>query len=363
MRRLTRRNSSRLRRVWRPLVAAAFVAGLPAKKDTDRPVRVLQATNPPNGTTRYIDQVVTHAPADVCFSYYSPRRLVLGRFDVVHFHWPESLVRHGSRLRNFRRKLVLLLAIARYRCTNVLVVRTFHNVEPHEPGSRLERWTLRQLDAATDHWVTINDVTAPPSAVSQTYIPHGHYRDRFASIPKSQPISGRIAFGGLVRAYKGVEELVSCFQQLEDPALTLRIVGRAKDPHADVIRSAVEHDARISLRLEFVPDEDLVGELSEAELICLPYRDLHNSGTLLVALSLDRPVLVPSTPTTESWASEMGADWIFRYEGELTSDILADALRRAREERASARPDLRGRDWTTVAESYASVFRLAASDR
>ncbi len=58
----------------------------------------------------------------------------------------------------------------------------------------------------------------------------------------------------------------------------------------------------------------------------LPYREMHNSGAALTALSLNRPVLVPDNEVNRELAEEVGPGWVFRYDGELTGRHLLDAL-------------------------------------
>jgi beta-1,4-mannosyltransferase len=326
----------------------------------DRSVVVLEATNPPDGTTRYIDQIVTFAPPDIHFRYLSPRQLVFGRFDVIHFHWPEVLIRARSILFSYLRCVFLLLVLVRLKLCRVGIVRTVHNLEPHEPGGRFERWTLQRLDRATDHFVTINEVTQVPNGLG-TYIPLAHYRDRFATFAHHEVVPGRITYAGLIRPYKGIERLMACFQDLTDPALSLRIVGRSTAEFTTAIDLVVAEDPRVSARLEFVPDQDLVSEVTQAEFVCLPYEELHNSGMLLVALSLDKPVLVPTSLTTTALNAEVGDGWIYRYQGELTPKILAETLKQVQDSSPANRPRLDGRDWEVVAASYATLFRHAAA--
>ncbi len=327
-----------------------------AAGDAARPLRVLEAVHAPDGTTRYVDQVVSKAPPWVTFSYLGARRLVELRYDVLHVHWPDALLRgRCHRLRCIG--LVGLLAVLRRR--GVAIVRTLHNLDPHEGGSRFEAWATRRLDRATTYFVTINPVTPVPLGRG-VYIPHGHYRDRFADLPRRTPVAGRLMYAGLIRPYKGVDRLLDAFRAVDDASLTLRLVGRPTRELRAAIEQAQAADARISSRLAFVADAELVAEMTAAELVCLPYRELHNSGVLLVALSLDRPVLVPRTPTTEALADEVGPGWIHCFDGALDADALQGALTRVRRETRAARPTLDGRDWTVVGRAYAEAFVAAA---
>lgn len=323
-----------------------------------KPVVVLESTNPPDGTTRYIDQVVTDAGGRFEFRYVTPRTLLRGGYDVFHVHWPEVLVRSPRRPVAVARCLLLIAFLVRLRITRVPVVRTVHNLGAHEPGSRLEAFALRFLDRSTSYWVTINPVTQRPAGSDGVHIPHGHYRDRFAGHPRAAVVPGRLLYAGLIRPYKGVEQLIDVVGDLA-AGHSLRIVGNPTPELRAVVERATAADARITSRLEFVPDAELVAEMSAAELVCLPYSELHNSGILLVALSLDRPVLVPDTETTRQLAAEVGDGWVHRFTGALTPDDVVATLARLRANPPVGRPQLDGRDWPRVAAAYGDAFLAA----
>lgn len=322
-----------------------------------RPLRVLESINPPDGTTQYVDQIVELAPPWVRFSFLGAKSLASLRYDVLHVHWPESLLRGRSHVLRCL-AFVALLEVLRLR--RIAVVRTLHNLQPHEDGSRLEAAVLRWLDRRTTFTVTINPVTPIPAGRG-VYIPHGHYRERFTALPHQTPVAGRLLYAGTIRPYKGVDVLLDAFRALDDPALTLRLVGqpsREMRPLVDRMRS---DDGRISATLAFVPDALLVAEITAAQLVCLPYRQLHNSGVLLAALSLDRPVLVPRTPTTEAMAQEVGPGWIHFFDGVLQAQDLRQVMAKVQTESRPERPRLDGRDWRVVGQAYADAFAQAAA--
>lgn len=329
--------------------------------DPHPPITVLEVTTPPDGTTRYIDQIVTTAHPALTFRYFSWKRALTSRYDVLHVHWPENLVRHRSRLRKFALPLLLIVLITTLRLRGIPIVRTLHNINPHERGTGLERFALKTLDRATTVFVTINPVTRPPHGI-EVSIPHGHYRTRFTNHVKNPVAPRTIAYAGLIRPYKGVERLIEAFARLPDGLVDqLRIVGNPTPNLRAHITDRCSRDSRITARLEFVSDAELVLELSKAELICLPYDEMHNSGMALVGLSLDRPILVPDTDTTRALSEEVGAGWIYRFRSPFDADQLEAALRAARADSAirSVRPTLEDRDWELVSERYEQAFRLA----
>ena len=326
-----------------------------------RPLTVLQSLSPPDGTTRYVDQVVGGAPDDVAMRFFSWRSALLGRYDVFHVHWPELMIRARNPAKAALRRLALRALLVKLALSRVPIVRTVHNVAPHEAGPRAEERMLSRLDRATTAFIRLNPTTEVDTSASVTTVLHGHYRDRFAGMKRPDPHPGRVLYFGLIRPYKGVETLLDVFGALDRRDLSLRVVGRPSGGLRPVIESAERGDDRISARLEFVSDADLVAEVGGATLVVLPYNEMHNSGAVLVALSSDRPVLVPRTSSNVALADEVGAAWVQLYDGELTGAVLEDAIAAAPDARYDARPRLEGRDWSTIGEQAAEVYADAVA--
>ena len=317
---------------------------------------VLQSLSAPDGTTRYVDQIVGGAPDGVTMLFFSWKTALLGRYDVVHVHWPELMIRAPGTSKAMLRRLALLALLVRSTVLRIPIVRTLHNVSPHEEGSAAETRALRRLDRHTAAFIRLNPTTAGEFRAPVITVLHGHYRDRFASFPLPASEPGRVLYFGLIRPYKGVETLLRVFTEVDDPRLALRVVGRPSGGLGRMVEAAEAADSRISARLEFVSDEHLVAEVGRAALVVLPYKEMHNSGVILVALSLDRPVLVPRTPSNEALAEEVRGSWVQLYDGELTAAILESALESAPDARVDERPHLEGRDWSSLGEQSHRVY-------
>ena len=211
------------------------------------------------------------------------------------------------------------------------------------------------MDARTDLFIRINSETPVPS-VESPLIPHGHYRGVYERYSKPPSVAGRILFAGLIRPYKGVESLIAAFRQTTSTCATLRIVGKPTPELEKEISSAARIDPRISFKFGYVPDEEFVAEVSRAEVVCLPYDNIHNSGALLAALSLDRPTLVRDTPTTRALAEEVGPGWVYHFTGELKFTDLDRVLDAVRINRPTESPRLQNRDWGRIGEAYGAAF-------
>lgn len=310
----------------------------------------------PDGTTKFIDQIVTFADEDVNFIYFSWRAALLGGWDTFHVHWPEYLVRGRTPLRRLKNTALFTLLMLRIRLGRKPVVRTLHNVVPHAPGSRTEGLLLRLLDRSTTVQVALTEATPRHPHAENLIVKHGDYRFPFRDHPRSAVTPGLILYFGRIEPYKGVDILLDTFLNLTDDS-RLRIVGKATPELRTLIESYADTHENISASFGFVPDDVLVAEISAASLVVLPYREMHNSGALLVALSLGVPVLAPRSAATVLMQEEVGEAWLNLYEGDLTPEALSLALRSAHTLDRSTSPDLPGRDWHEVAQGYGDAYR------
>jgi beta-1,4-mannosyltransferase len=325
-----------------------------------KPITVLQSVTAPGPTIKFIDQVVRYAPDDVGFTFFGWREALFGSYDVLHVHWPEYFTRGSSRPVTAAKRILFRLLLSRLRRRRTPVVRTVHNLQPHSRGDSAENGLLARLDALTTVDVHLNECT-PDRGIRAVVISHGDYREQLDGFQRSAPNPGRILFIGRIEPYKGVLELIEVVGSMPVDRVELRVVGRpAAEMRERIVRATSGPGGihrNVSCRLDFVSDAAMVEEITSSQVVVLPYREMHNSGVLLVALSLGRPVLVPATCVNDAIAREVGDGWVMRYEGPLTPDQIEQALRSSRA--LDGLPMLDGRDWRTVAEAYAEVYRAA----
>jgi beta-1,4-mannosyltransferase len=335
-------------------------------------MRVLQSFPAGRTTTNpYLVQLAEQLAPEPEVLGFTWRRALTEPYDVFHVHWPEVLL-HGttagrSRVKRFLfRALLLRLWWRRHRTA---VVRTVHNVRSHEGGGRGERELLARLERRTTLWIRLNPTTEVPSGAPVRTIAHGDYRDWFGAQPAGPHVPGRIVYFGLIRPYKGVPDLIDTFTTLpvgpDGDALALRVVGRptTADIGAEVTLAALSDD-RVTVSLGHATDAELAKEVTQAELVALPYREMHNSGAAVLALSLGRPILVPSNPVTEALRVEVGGNWVFTYRGTLTAAHLRDALARCRAARPlgyDVVPDLSERAWPVIAALHRDAYAAATA--
>lgn len=325
-------------------------------------VTVLHSVAGPDGTTRFIVQLVEGAPPNLTLKFFSWPRAIFGSYDVFHVHWPEFLIRSRFYPWTVVQRLLFMVLMVRLRLQKIPLVRTLHNVKPHESGGRFETALLERADRMTSLFIRLNPTTVSPPGQAVTIL-HGHYVDRFAELKKEDAVPGRVLYFGLIRPYKGVLPLISAFRELPSGDATLRVVGSPTDELRVAVEDAVAEDPRASCLLKFVDDQTLVREITEAKLVVLPYLEMHNSGALLVALSLGRPVLAPDTTANRALVDEVGPDWLMTFTGDLTAKILGSALARAESLSATEHPDLSGRDWNHIGELHYAAYTRTLLER
>jgi beta-1,4-mannosyltransferase len=106
-----------------------------------------------------------------------------------------------------------------------------------------------------------------------------------------------LLFLGLLRPYKGLEELLPAFRSLPDPDATLLIAGRPRpSDYAARLASQVASDPRVRWHPYFVPDAEVQLWMNAADAVVLPYRQITTSGAAMLAWSFGKPVIAPALP-------------------------------------------------------------------
>jgi len=344
---------------------AEGAAATDERPERPRPVTVLESFREPKETTNpYITQLyrALRRSSDAEVEAFDYRTALLGRYDVVHVHWPELLVGGHKGVGRFARRVLTALTIARWQLRSTPVVRTLHNLERPQGISRIDHRILDRIDAMTRLDIHLNDHTPARPGIASATIRHGHYRDWYERFPVAEPVAGRILYVGLIRRYKGVEDLVDAFVGSDRAELTLHVAGKASsDELIETLHERARGDARVTIDSRFLSDAEMVDAITSSELVVLPYRHMHNSGTALAVLSLDRAVLLPDNEVNRGLADEVGPGWVHLYSGTVSTDDIHRAWEAARAR--TGRPDLSAREWDEAAAAHLAAFQRVGVGR
>lgn len=334
------------------------------------PLRVMQSYPALRPTTNpyiaQLDRALTSTP-QIEHLRFSWTGALFGRLDVLHLHWPETLFNSSTALNRMVKGLLVAALLARLRWGKVAVVRTVHNIELPGDVTGFRRMLLTRFERVTDLRIRIGETTVLPDDQPSVQILHGDYRAWFATAARRPTVPGRLGFVGLIRRYKGVEALISAFRDTSDSPdtpdspvdLTLAIAGRPTSAAlAAELQELAAEDARVSLRLGFLDDDEFAAALTSSQVVVLPYRFMHNSGSVLAALSLERAVLVPRNDANTALAHEVGGAWVLMYDGDLDAAALQGAAE-ATSTPPDLPPDLSRRGWGDVGPRHAAAYDQA----
>lgn len=246
-------------------------------------------------------------------------------YDGIDWYWGRSLIGALRYLDRLRPSVVIFqwwtgavlhtyVKLARYAAQRGarIILEWHEGQDPGEAALVVARFYVRALmprllDLVEAHVVHSNfDLEAIPATYSLgdvpvRVMPHGPYHhvitSGMAQGSSSQDEPFRLLYFGLVRPYKGVDDLVEAYSAFDRDQATqfrLSIVGEtwedctapdeaiAASPHADLIE-------RVD---RYVSDDELAAYVAQADAIVLPYRRASLSGSLHIAMTAGLPVVV-----------------------------------------------------------------------
>lgn len=233
---------------------------------------------------------------------------------ILHLHWTAPILGPAKSSTDALRRLERFVAtLERVSSAGVRILWTVHNAMPHECTYEDVELVLRQelanrADAihvmSEDTIQAIEEFYALPSSKVHV-IPHASYLGVYPDgisperareelgLPEDDIVL--LCLGG-IRPYKGVDVLLDAFENAlkEDRSLRLVIAGRlGKFPGAKELENRAKAHPRISCNFNMIADEDLQVFFKASDAVVLPYRRVLNSGSILLAFSFGRPVIVP----------------------------------------------------------------------
>jgi beta-1,4-mannosyltransferase len=312
---------------------------------------------------------------------WTPMGALLRAGDLWHLHHPETVVYRRSRIASLLETMAFLGLLWLARLRGVRILWTVHDLGSNDGlHPRLEAWFWRAFIPAVDAIICLGERSRalaleryPGLAGRPAHVvPHGHYRDAYPQTLSRAAARRRLGLPpeatvllhfGLLRPYKNVPHLIRTFRALEAAGTVLLVAGRPFDATVErEIRDAAGGAANLRLDLRPIPAAEVEAWFAASDLVVLPYRRILNSGAALLALTFERPVLVPDLGSMPELQEAFGADWLRLYADDLTPAELAAASEWARSTRR-APLDLRPFDWGAIAGRTQAIYEGLARRR
>ncbi|NEO81635.1 glycosyltransferase [Moorena sp. SIO4G3] len=310
---------------------------------------------------------------------FSPKKLLINNYSIWHRHWPERNLNEPNFFRAITKTLALLLLMILARWRGTKIVWTVHNLASHEQlYPQLEAWFWKAFTRQLDGYINLSKTGMKAAQerfpqlknIPGFVVPHGHYRGQYPNQVSSQearnylgiPTSAKVLLlFGKIRPYKNAPQLMRVFRQVFDPEAILYIVGSPEFPElaAEIERESAL-DQRVRINLNFIPKDHMQWYFSAADLVILPYREILNSGSAFLALSFNRPILVPKIGALPEVQDQVGQEWVYTYTGEITDYDIENALDWALNTPRPEQAPLEAFDWQELANKTINAYNEIA---
>ena len=288
------------------------------------------------------------------------RFIAANRPDVLVLQWWTGAVLHSylhlaSLVRAYGGRVVIewhevqdtgearIPGVSRY-VTNLMKV-LLGRVQGHVVHSQYDLELLRRTYELPDHKVAT--------------IPHGPYDHHAGPSNTGRSVASDdfvFLYFGVIRPYKGVEDLVAAFDLLPAEirdASRLVIVGETWEGWTtplDAVAASANRD-RITVVNRYVDDAEVGEHFAGADAVVLPYRRSSSSGPLHIAMSSGLPVVVTSVGGLVEAARD--------YEGASFTPVadpaaLADAMAQLPAQRGQRFAD--PHSWAHTVDAYDELF-------
>ncbi len=294
---------------------------------------------------------------------------------VFHLHWTAPILNPSADATEaFLRTERFLERIDQIKDKGGRFIWTIHNEMPHECPYPDEEVRLRRgLAARADIVHVFCDQV--PDLVSDRYplpservrvLRHSSYVGVYPDFVSSEisrqrfgydPHDRVLLFLGGIREYKGLDLLLDAYQKAKeiDDRLRLLVAGRpAKSPGIIGLEARCNSIPGVAANFNMVADSDLQDYFAAADVVVAPYRNILTSGSVPLAMTFARPVVVPRlgcVPDVE--ALGVGKSFTAGNVEELTAALLScestpEVRLRAREIADSYTPHQMSREFRTI---------------
>jgi D-inositol-3-phosphate glycosyltransferase len=174
----------------------------------------------------------------------------------------------------------------------------------------------------------IKEFLDPASSAKLALIPHGHFMnlpDRSINYDQARQLLGIeagqkiVLFFGQIKKVKGLDVLIKALAHCPED-IKLCIAGKPwKDDfkkYQDLI-TALQLEERIIKKIKYITDEERELLFKAADLIIIPYREIFQSGVLLMAMSYNKLVVASDLPANREIVGNDENGILFKNEDEL----------------------------------------------
>lgn len=243
-------------------------------------------------------------------------RVAIRKPNILHLQWL-PLVEVSAIEKHFLKILRLIAPKTKF-------LLTIHNVYPHDcsEGNRLiYRERFSKVEPYFDKFIVHLETTKKEfcstfgiSADRVKVLHHGVLAPKgLDTVRRHRGKVLKLIMYGNQSTYKGTDVFVNALTQLpleyKDKVQAL-VVGKTYSNYLNELKEKKEN-ANIEFIPEYVSDEDLYKYIADSDIIVLPYREISQSGVLLLAMSTKRLIITSDIPSFKETLVGMGEETFF----------------------------------------------------
>lgn len=298
------------------------------------------------------------------------------RYKIIHLHWPSFSPKTENRFVRLVGFWYSIFCIQWMAALGYKIVWTIHNIVPHEPLTSndlaVSKYLAKKTSAKIVHSQAIikqlNDNNIDGS--SCYVIPHGlydgAYTDFLTSLEARQSLGIKdketvFLFFGMIRPYKGIEELLEAYTKLDAPRSKLMVVGKNQDHKLDKFIRSYADKENITYINQYIQDSEVERYFKAANYVVLPFKDITNSGSVLLALTFRKTIIAPRIGSIRDLPQQLG---IFYDPNEKITlyDALMESIAHKQSQKAVAELDrfVKSNNWQSIARKTLKVYTTVA---
>lgn len=232
------------------------------------------------------------------------------KYDIFHLHWPDYFFVKSFILTLIRVTYFFLITLI-LKLNGSKVIWTVHNIKPHNDyHPRFFKLTMLFWTRFIDGYISMSEESKRqtckvyPSLKKKkiSIIFHGLYTNypnkvskKYARIKLGIPLKKKVLlFFGRLERYKNILLLIKKFNNLSNNYFLI-IAGKANDQKLlNEVIFKTKNNKNIKLYSRFIHNDKVQFFFNSCDIVVLPFKNILNSGSIMLALSFAKPVYCPN---------------------------------------------------------------------
>lgn len=271
-------------------------------------------------------------------------------FKIFHLHWLNKFHTHSfdSVFSRLFFSFYILFFILWIRLLGYKLVWTIHNVIPHEKITVNDAFFTRFISKLADALIihsenTIKDLKSIGADTSRTYvIPIGNYISIYPDTISKSEARKRLgipegmfifAFFGLIRKYKGIDNLLHAFSEIQKDHKNTGLIIAGKCDDKEILNTINSYKSKykdnIFTYIKYIPDDEVQLYFNAADVMVFPFEKITTSSSVMLSASFKKTMIYPLIGNLSDLSSNIG----FPYNPER--DTLIKTMEKALDDKKS----------------------------